>query len=483
MAEVWTAQLRIADGSSSEDAPEIAYAERLDDRGQVARLYIVAEPERPGSEQFIEDLVTGLGEEFVSGTGSLTGLVQRAIRGRHDDLLDWNRESLPRDQASYGLSCLILREDGGYLAQQGPSLVLYRQGKRLLRRRPAAERSTRALGTAEAGAPEFSQIMLEAGDWALLISSNAGSVLGDEALASLRGLQAEDVLPALYPHVRHVERLSALVVAPEPLTTEFRPLAAAPAGEGSDGGEDPGAGATAEEQADEATEGEDAAGLPEAPIRDTSHELSEQEPPYAEEVEQAQEAEAALDVRTSIGGLWPPCDSGCSDADPASIRGRESSEAPNPKRCARRSRRSTRRPRAGKLVQRPALRRRLAPETRLAPEMRPARRTRGSCRWLVTSILSPGAVRKTRRASGARLKRALSTRIVPRTMTMAPMTMAPTTMIPKGVRPQPARGPRERPLPQALRRTRKRRVRRAQWSTASSRRPRPCRGWRQSSPR
>ena len=66
MAEVWTAQLHIADGSSSEDAPEIAYAERLDDRGQVARLYIVAEPERPGSEQFIEDLVTGKRDDMES---------------------------------------------------------------------------------------------------------------------------------------------------------------------------------------------------------------------------------------------------------------------------------------------------------------------------------------------------------------------------------------------------------------------------------
>ena len=49
-------------------------------------------------------------------------------------------------------------------------------------------------------------------------------------------------------------------------------------------------------------QGEDAAGLPEAPIRDTSHELSEQEPLYAEEGEEAEEAEAALDERTSIGG-------------------------------------------------------------------------------------------------------------------------------------------------------------------------------------
>ena len=53
MAEVWTAQLHIAGGEASEDAPEIAYAERLDDAGRTARLYLLAEPDRPGSEQFI----------------------------------------------------------------------------------------------------------------------------------------------------------------------------------------------------------------------------------------------------------------------------------------------------------------------------------------------------------------------------------------------------------------------------------------------
>ena len=135
MAEVWTAQLHIAGGEASEDAPEIAYAERLDDAGRTARLYLLAEPDRPGSEQFIADLVTDVGEEFVAGSGSLTGLIQRAIRERHLDLLDWNRNSLPRDQASYGLSCLIQRGDEWFLAQIGPSLVYYREGQRLLRRR------------------------------------------------------------------------------------------------------------------------------------------------------------------------------------------------------------------------------------------------------------------------------------------------------------------------------------------------------------
>ena len=99
MAEVWTAQLHIVGGEATEEAPEIAYAERLDDAGRTVRLYLLAEPDRPGSEQFLADLVTDIGEEFVSGSGSLTGLIQRAIRERHLDLLDWNRNSLPRDQA------------------------------------------------------------------------------------------------------------------------------------------------------------------------------------------------------------------------------------------------------------------------------------------------------------------------------------------------------------------------------------------------
>ena len=237
MAEVWTAQLHIAGGEASEDAPEIAYAERLDDAGRTARLYLLAEPDRPGSEQFIADLVTDVGEEFVAGSGSLTGLIQRAIRERHLDLLDWNRNSLPRDQASYGLSCLIQRGDEWFLAQIGPSLVYYREGQRLLRRRPSSERARAALGTSEVAAPEFSQLDLLPGEWALLINSNAGQALPDQVAAALRALGPEDVLPALYPHLRGMDRVSALVVAPttdDPASSVPRPGGAAAPNDDSD---------------------------------------------------------------------------------------------------------------------------------------------------------------------------------------------------------------------------------------------------------
>ena len=213
-AENWTAQLHISDGLASEDAPEIAYAERPDARGRAAALYILAEPDRPGSEPYIGDLVSRIGEDFLEGEGSLTGVLQRVIRERHEELLDWNRASLPRDQASYGLSCLVVHEGDVFLMQVGPCLAYYRREGRLLRRRPASEAAAAPLGAAETSTPEFSHLRLGGGDWVLLISSDVARTVGEEAIGALRDRPAEDVLPALYPKLRGLTRVSALVVAP-----------------------------------------------------------------------------------------------------------------------------------------------------------------------------------------------------------------------------------------------------------------------------
>ena len=212
--ENWTSQLHIIDGIASEDAPEIAYAQRADHRGRAASLYILAEPDRPGSEPFIGELVSQIGEEFLEGEGSLTGILQRVIRDRHADLLEWNRTSLPRDQASYGISCLLVRENDIFLMQLGPCLAYYRHDGRLLRRRPSTDASMEPLGGSESSAPQFSQLELSGDDWVLLISSAVTTTIGEEAIGALRASPAEDVLPALYPKLRVLPRVSALVVAP-----------------------------------------------------------------------------------------------------------------------------------------------------------------------------------------------------------------------------------------------------------------------------
>ena len=232
-AENWTAQLHISDGLASEDAPEIAYAERPDARGRAAALYILAEPDRPGSEPYIGDLVSRIGEDFLEGEGSLTGVLQRVIRERHEELLDWNRSSLPRDQASYGLSCLVVHEGDVFLMQVGPCLAYYRREGRLLRRRPASEAAAAPLGAAETSTPEFSHLRLGGDDWVLLISSDVARTVGEEAIGALRDRPAEEILPALYPKLRGLPRVSALVVAPGGMrpaeaTEEAPPIAEEP---------------------------------------------------------------------------------------------------------------------------------------------------------------------------------------------------------------------------------------------------------------
>ena len=66
------------------------------------------------------------------------------------------------------------------------------------------------------------------GDWALLISSAAANAIGEEGLAALLRLAPDDVLPALYPMLQSLPRLSALVVAAPAAVTTPAPLAAAP---------------------------------------------------------------------------------------------------------------------------------------------------------------------------------------------------------------------------------------------------------------
>ena len=317
-------------GVASEDALEIAYAERRDHRGRMASLFILAEPDRPGSGPFIGELVSRIGEEFLDGEGSLTGILQRVVRERHEELLDWNRNSLPRDQASYGLSCLLVREGDVFLMQLGPCLAYYRREGRLLRRRPSSEEAAGPLGGSEASAPEFSQLRLGEGDWVLLISSEVATTIGEDAIGALRSSPAEDVLPALYPKLRTLARVSALVVAPG---------RGAPAPAEAVGGEAGAAGLEAE-----LTEDPAAASAPGPSVAAAAPAVDWSENDEAGDEEDAGERFDEFPERTSvgaaIGGFFaalggafrrrPPAADPWAEADGEDGFGAESSEPPPP---------------------------------------------------------------------------------------------------------------------------------------------------------
>ena len=213
-AEFWTAQLRIVKGEASEESPEIAFAERYGSGNRRERLYIVAEPARPGSERFIGEMVTRIGEEFLTAEGSLTGTMQSVLRARQAELRDWNRRSLPKDRASYGLSCLLLREDASLLCQLGPSLAYIRHGAAIAQHAPRVSRAARALGIAEIANPEFQRVELGPEGYALLISRAAQAIFSDAVRERLREIPPDEVLPFLYPFLNTLPSVSALVVAP-----------------------------------------------------------------------------------------------------------------------------------------------------------------------------------------------------------------------------------------------------------------------------
>ena len=221
--QVWTSHLRIAGGNAAEDAPQIAFSERRDRRGRLVRIFLLAESASSAGDNFIETFVARVGEAFDPTRRSLTGALTEALEDRHEELRHWNREHLPAQQVSYGLSCAILREgDAGILAQAGPSLAVLAgdptSGLRALQVRahrgddPVAQ----PIGGSGALALQFFPMPTAADGWALLLTSNAERLVDAAGRVGLGRLAVDDVLRNLYPGLREFSPSAALVIALPP---------------------------------------------------------------------------------------------------------------------------------------------------------------------------------------------------------------------------------------------------------------------------
>ena len=221
--QVWTSHLRIAGGNAVEDAPQIAFSERRDRRGRLVRIYLLAESASSAGDNFIETFVARVGEAFDPTRRSLTGALTEALEDRHEELRHWNREHLPAQQVSYGVSCAILREgDAGILAQAGPSLAVLAgdptSGLRELQVRahrgddPVAQ----PIGGSGALAVQFFPMPTAADGWALLLTSNAARLVDAAGRVGLGRLAVDDVLRNLYPGLRKFSPSAALVIALPP---------------------------------------------------------------------------------------------------------------------------------------------------------------------------------------------------------------------------------------------------------------------------
>ena len=217
---VWTSQLRIAGGNAVEDSPQIGLAEARDRRGRLVRLFVLAEAASAGGDAFIDGFVGRIGEAFDPTSRSLTGTLIEVLEGRHEELRQWNREHLPAQQASYGVSCVLLREgEAGILAQAGPSLAVLAGdpppgGLRELHVRTQREGAAAAQPIGGGGALRVQFFPLPAAHdgWALLLTSNAQRLIDAAAQANLGQLAVDDVLPNLYPSLRELTQAAAMVI-------------------------------------------------------------------------------------------------------------------------------------------------------------------------------------------------------------------------------------------------------------------------------
>ena len=218
---VWNSQLRIAAGYAVDDAPQLAFAERTDRRGRLISLYILAEPVAAGAEAFIDSFVARIGELFDPAARSLTGALKLAIETAHEELRVWNREHLPAEQASYGVSCLILRAGSdGILAQAGPSLAFAagdpgELGSRLtqLYAHRGEDPVAAPIGGSQPLSVQFASVPQARSGWALLLTTNVNQLLDAERRVALSRLPADEVLRSLYPSLTPLYDAAALIVA------------------------------------------------------------------------------------------------------------------------------------------------------------------------------------------------------------------------------------------------------------------------------
>ncbi len=220
--EIWSSQLRIAAGRAVEEAPQVGFAEQVDQLGRLVRLSILAEPVSDGADAFMDQFVRRIGELFNPAARSLTGAVKAAVETAHEELRVWNEQRLPAEHAMYGLSCLIQRPgQPAVLAQAGPSAAILAGDAGLaslravdfyahLRRRddPVAA----PVGSSEPLSLEFASATATRDGWAMLVSSNAAALLDAELRVQLSRLPVEQTLPHLYPAMVQLRDAAALVV-------------------------------------------------------------------------------------------------------------------------------------------------------------------------------------------------------------------------------------------------------------------------------
>ncbi|MFC2015907.1 hypothetical protein ACFLUM_03135 [Chloroflexota bacterium] len=172
-------------------------------------LYALVEVSGPRSEREImsTQLLEVVREVYYGWRGSVTAGLQQAVRDVNAFLFDENRDSLPDEQWSAGISCVALRDDDLFIVQGGPAAVLvahdgqatrYPDVSPWLTDLPSDEVESAALGSRRDAYVSLFHARVAEGDTLLVLDSSLARRLSrDMWFSALSGETVEAVLGAL----------------------------------------------------------------------------------------------------------------------------------------------------------------------------------------------------------------------------------------------------------------------------------------------
>jgi hypothetical protein len=186
-------------------------------------LYVFLEVSGP---ELGRDIVSGRVTQAIQDTyydqrGSVTAALQRAIHLANSLLFEENRNSLPGERRTAGVSCLVLRDSDLFVAQAGPAAVYVLQDDQVTRYPdvspwldgiPPEELDAAPLGDRRDVDADLFHTQIDRGDTILLVNSEMAAFLPPEAWpALLAQTPVETLLDELLIVSRGID-LSALVV-------------------------------------------------------------------------------------------------------------------------------------------------------------------------------------------------------------------------------------------------------------------------------
>ena len=206
----WVARFVVDNGRVTEEGKRLrSFQRRRLDEPDVD-LHVMYEPNGEKADELGTQALDAIGRSFLNDRLSLTGALTRALRETHTTLLDWNRRSLPRDQAGIGVTAALVGESTVFLAQAGPGLVYLRRGATLTRLEPTPEADL-PLGEGNTE-PALRKLELEAGDLILASSLALEDVLSIQDLTELLARTTDDALPELYLRTRDMPAFALFAI-------------------------------------------------------------------------------------------------------------------------------------------------------------------------------------------------------------------------------------------------------------------------------